>query len=111
MGVKEISTPIEKFIQWILNQEVQKSLIKLKEKAKFNEHFGFANGFTPYKGLNLKLKHIIKKIPLFIIDENYINKNSYIITKEQIEKENRMINELFLSNINNTKANEDHSSL
>ncbi|WP_421622799.1 hypothetical protein R5397_02655 [Borrelia sp. MN22-0132] len=111
MGVKEISTPIEKFIQWILDQEVQKSLIKLKEKVKFNEYFGFANGFTPYKGLNLKLKNIIKKIPSFIIDENYINKNSYILNKEQIEKENRMINELFLSNINNTNSNEDHASL
>ncbi|BDU62969.1 hypothetical protein BOFE_05090 [Candidatus Borrelia fainii] len=105
MGVKEISTPIEKFIQWILNQEIQKSLIKLKEKVKFNEHFGFVNGFTPYKGLNLKFKHIIKKIPSFIIDENYINKNSYILNKEQIEKENRMINELYLSNINNTNSN------
>ncbi|AHH08320.1 hypothetical protein baBA2_000339 [Borrelia anserina] len=98
IGVKEISKSIEKFIQWILNQEVQKSLIKLKEKAKFNEYFGFANGFTPYKSLNLKLKHIIKEIPSFIVDENYLNKNSYILNTEQITKENRMINELFLLN-------------
>ncbi|AAX16865.1 hypothetical protein [Borrelia hermsii] len=103
MGVKEISKPIEKFIQWILNQEIQKSLIKFKDKTKFNEHFGFANGFTPYKSLNLKLKHIIKEIPSFIIDENYINKESYILNKKQIEKENHMLNELFLSHINNTE--------
>ncbi|UPA16218.1 hypothetical protein bcCo53_000347 [Borrelia coriaceae] len=111
IGVKEISKPIEKFIQWILSQEIQKSLIQLKEKAKFNEHFGFINGFTPYKGLNLKLRNTIKKIPSFIIDENYINQNSYILNKEQIAKENTMINEFFLSNINNTSQNKDHVHL
>ncbi|ASQ29146.1 hypothetical protein CDQ96_01725 [Borrelia miyamotoi] len=104
IGVKEISKPIDKFIQWILNKEVQKTLIKLKNKAKFNEYFGFVNGFTPYKDLNLKLKYIVKEIPLFIIDENYINKNSYILNRKQIEKENQMINELFLSKIDNTNS-------
>ncbi|WP_024653916.1 hypothetical protein [Borrelia persica] len=112
MGVKEISQPISKFIRWILNQEIQQSLITLKDKAKFNEHFGFANGFTPYKGLNLKLKHVIKEIPLFIIDENYINQDSYILNQEQIEKENKMLNQLLLSNINNANSHtNDLSSL
>ncbi|AWG42736.1 hypothetical protein CR532_01805 [Candidatus Borreliella tachyglossi] len=101
MGVKELSRPIERFIKWILNQEVQRNLIEMKDRAQFNEHFGFVSGFTPYKSLNLKLKHITKHIPSFIIDENHINKNSYILNKQQIEKENQMINELFLSNITN----------
>ncbi|BCR21786.1 hypothetical protein [Borrelia sp. HM] len=104
MGVKAISKPIEKFIQWILNKEIQEALINLKYKTKFNEHFGFINGFTPYKELNLKLKHTSKEIPLFIIDENYINKNSYILNKKQIDKENQMINEIFLYKIDNTNS-------
>ncbi|AFI31140.1 hypothetical protein [Borrelia crocidurae] len=104
MGVKETSQPIAKFIRWILNQKIQQSLITLKDKAKFNEHFGLINGFTPYKGLNLKLKHVIKEIPQFIINENYMNKDSYILNKEQIEKENNIINELMLSNIKNANS-------
>ncbi|AYE36230.1 hypothetical protein DB313_01805 [Borrelia turcica IST7] len=98
MGVQELSQPIEKFIQWILDKEIQKKLIKLKDKNKFNEHFGFVSGLTPYKSLNLQL-NIKKENPSFIIDENDIDQNSYILNKKQIEKENQVINELFLSSI------------
>ena len=66
MGVQELSQPIEKFIKWILDKEIQKNLIKLKDKNKFNEHFGFVSGLTPYKSLNLQL-NIKKKFLLLLL--------------------------------------------
>ncbi|QMU99141.1 hypothetical protein F0310_01715 [Borrelia sp. A-FGy1] len=99
MGVQELSQPIEKFIKWILDKETQKTLIQLKDKTKFNEHFGFISGLTSYKSLNLQFSSIIKEATSFIIDENYINQNSYILNKKQIEKEIQAINESFLSSI------------
>ncbi|WKC57913.1 hypothetical protein [Borrelia sp. P9F1] len=98
MGVRELSQSIERFIIWILDKERQKKLIELKNRNKFNEHFGFVDGFTPYKSLNLQL-NFKKEIPPFIFDENYIDQTSYIPNKKQTEKENKIVNELFLSSI------------
>ncbi|UER67533.1 hypothetical protein LKV13_01765 [Borrelia sp. BU AG58] len=97
MGVKELSQLAERFVVWVLDKEVQKALIELKNRAKFDEHFGFISGLTPYKSLNLKL-NIKKETPLFIIDENYIDESTYIPNKKQIEKEIQIINELFIDN-------------
>ncbi|UGQ17151.1 hypothetical protein [Borrelia sp. RT1S] len=98
MGVQELSQATERFVIWILDKERQKKLIELKDRSKFNEHFGFVDGFTPYKSLNLQL-NFKKENPHPIFDENYIDQTLYIPNKKQTEKETQIVNELFLSSI------------
>ncbi|WKC85275.1 hypothetical protein [Borreliella lusitaniae] len=103
IGILETSTLTKKFISWILDKKNQKNLLEFNNQSQSNICFGFANGFTPYKELNLKIKHSIDGISPFIIDENQINNYSYVLSKKTIEKENLLINEWFFSGIENPK--------
>ncbi|WPM05962.1 hypothetical protein QIA41_02545 [Borreliella sinica] len=107
IGILETSILTEKFMRWILDKKNQKNLIELNNQFQSNICFGLANGFTPYKELNLKIKHSIDGISPFIIDENQINNYSYVLNKEIIEKENLLINEWFSSKIKNPKKFEN----
>lgn len=90
-----------------MDKKTQKILIGFNNKSPSNICFGFANGFTPYKGLNLKIKNSIAGISPFIIDETQINSHSYVLSKKTIEKANLLINEWFFSKINNLKKNKN----
>ncbi|MCD2382834.1 ABC transporter substrate-binding protein, partial [Borreliella americana] len=107
IGILETSALTKKFINWILDKKTQKILIGFNNKSPSNICFGFANGFTPYKGLNLKIKNSIAGISPFIIDETQINSHSYVLSKKTIEKANLLINEWFFSKINNLKKNKN----
>nr|WP_267915454.1 hypothetical protein [Borreliella garinii] len=107
IGVLETSILTKKFISWILDKKTQKNLIGFNNQFQSNICFGFANGFTPYKELNLKIKHSIDGISPFIIDETQINSYSYALSKKTIEKENLLINEWFFSRIKNLKKNKN----
>ncbi|AJA90176.1 hypothetical protein OY14_01730 [Borreliella chilensis] len=103
IGIIETSILTKKFINWILDKNTQKNLISFNNKSQSNTCFGLANGFTLYKGLNLKITQSIDEISPFIIDETQINAYSYILNKKTIEKENLLINEWFFSRIKNIK--------
>ncbi|WKC87110.1 hypothetical protein [Borreliella kurtenbachii] len=107
IGILETSILTNKFISWILDKKTQINLIGLNNHSQSNICFGFANGFTPYKELNLKIKHSIDGISPFIIDETQINSHSYILSKKTIGKENLLINDWFFSKINNIKKNKN----
>ncbi len=107
IGILETSILTKKFVNWILDKKIQKTLIELNNQSQSNICFGFANGFTPYKKLNLKIKHSIDGISPFIIDETQINSHSHVLSKKTIEKENLLINEWFFSRIKNLKKNKN----
>ncbi len=107
IGILETSILTKKFVNWILDKKIQKTLIELNNQSQSNICFGFANGFTPYKKLNLKIKHSIDGISPFIIDETQINSYSHVLSKKTIEKENLLINEWFFSRIKNLKKNKN----
>ncbi|QFI14479.1 hypothetical protein QIA37_02295 [Borrelia sp. CA_690] len=100
IGILETSILTKKFINWILDKNIQKTLIRFNNQP---QSFGLANGFTPYKELNLKIKHSIDGISPFIVDETKINSYSYVLNKKTIEKENLLINEWFFAKIKNPK--------